>query len=134
MDKIKEINELIKKYSESGLISSKDVSDTHHTFRELYQQRLVMFCTLCNLFPNLSWKSRKHFDEENDPMFNGDFIAGINTPNGTSTYHIKLEYWDLFEVPEIDRAPKYDGYTANDVTSRILSLSKIKIKDKKNIL
>ena len=50
-----------------------------------------MFCTICNCFPNLFWKSRKHFDEENDPMFNGDFIAGINTPEGIATYHIKLE-------------------------------------------
>lgn len=128
MDKIKEINELIKKYNKDGIISSKEISDGRHTFRELYKQRLIMFCTICNCFPNLSWKSRKHFDEENDPMFNGDFIAGINTPEGIATYHIKLEYWDLFEIPEIDRAPKYDNYTPDDVINRILSLSKTKIK------
>ena len=128
MDNIKEINELIKKYNKDGIISSKDISDGHHTFRELYKQRLIMFCTICNCFPNLSWKSRKHFDEENDPMFNGDFIAGINTPEGIATYHIKLEYWDLFEIPEIDRAPKYDNYTPDDVMNRIFSLSKTKIK------
>lgn len=128
MDKIKEINDLIKKYNKDGIISSKEISDGRHTFRELYKQRLIMFCTICNCFPNLSWKSRKHFDEENDPMFNGDFIAGINTPEGIATYHIKLEYWDLFEIPEIDRAPKYDNYTPDDVMNRILSLSRTKIK------
>lgn len=126
MDKIKQINELIKKYNEDGIISSKDISDGHHTFRELYKQRLIMFCTICNCFPSLSWKSRKHFDEENDPMFNGCFIVGINTPAGIATYHFKVEYWDLFEVPEIDRAPRYDDYTVDDVMNRILSLSKIK--------
>lgn len=128
MDKIKEINDLIKKYNKDGIISSKEISDGRHTFRELYKQRLIMFCTICNCFPNLSWKSRKHFNEENDPMFNGDFIAGINTPEGIATYHIKLEYWDLFEIPEIDRAPKYDNYTPDDVMNRILSLSRTKIK------
>ncbi len=109
-----------------GVISTKDISDGHHTFRELYLQRLIMFCTICNCFPDLSFKSRKHYDEQNDPMFNGDFIAGINTPQGIASYHIKLEYWDLFDIPEIDRAPKYDNYTPDDVMSRILSLSKFK--------
>jgi len=128
MDKILELNELIKIYNKMGIISSKDISDGHHTFRELYLQRLIMFCTICNNFPNLSWKSKKHFDEEHDPMFNGDFIAGINTPEGVASYHIKLEYWDLFDIPEIDRAPKYDNYTPDDVMKRILSLSKSKIR------
>ncbi len=129
MNKILEINELIRNYNKDGIISSKDISDGHHTFRELYKQRMTMFCTLCNCFPDLSWKSRKHFDEENDPMFNGCFIAGINTPEGIASYHIKLEYWDLFEIPEIDRAPKYDNYTPEDVMGRIFSLSKNRIKN-----
>jgi len=66
MDKVLEINELIKTYNKMGIISSKDISDGHHTFRELYLQRLIMFCIICNSFPALSWKSKKHFDEEHD--------------------------------------------------------------------
>ena len=57
-------------------------------------------------------------------MYEGDFIAGINNPEGVATYHIKLEYWDLFDISEIDRAPKYDNYTSEDVMNRILSLTK----------
>lgn len=124
MDKSLEINELITFYSKSGLISTKNISDGHHTFKELYLQRVVLFCTVCNCFPALSWKSKKHFDEEHDPMFNGCFIAGINTPEGVASYHIKLDYWNLFNIPEIDRAPKFDNYTPDDVIKRILSLSK----------
>ena len=59
-------------------------------------------------------------------MFDGDFIAGINTPDGIATYHFKLEYWDLFQIPEIDRAPKYDNYSNEDVMKRIYSLTKLK--------
>ena len=70
---------------------------------------------LCNLLPNISWKSKKHNDEENDSMFSGDFIAGINTPDGIATYHIKLQYWDLFDIPELERAPKYDNYNNEEV-------------------
>ena len=57
-------------------------------------------------------------------MFNDSFIAGINTPEGIATYHIKLKYWNLFDIPEIDRAPKYDEYTPSEVIERVYSLSK----------
>ena len=66
---------------------------------------------MCNLLPDISWKSKKHNDEENDPMFSGDFIAGINTPNGITTYHIKLQYWDLFDIPGFKKVLKYDKKT-----------------------
>ena len=85
---------------------------------------MILFCVLCNSNPNISWKSKKHFDEENDPMFNGDFIAGINTPEGIATYHFKLEFWDLFQIPEIEKAPRYDNYDNATVLKRIYSLSK----------
>ena len=59
-------------------------------------------------------------------MFNDDFIAGINTPEGVVTYHFKLEFWDLFQISEIERAPKYDYYDNEMVLKRIYSLSKNK--------
>lgn len=124
MNKIEEINEMIQENKKLGIISSKDISDGHHTFGELYKNRIILFCTLCNLLPNISWKSKKHFDEENDPMFSDSFIAGINTPEGIATYHIKLKYWDLFDVPELEKAPKYDNYNNEEVLKRILSLKK----------
>lgn len=125
MSNAKEINELIQ--SEKGLnnISVKDISDGHHTFGELYKQKMILFSVICSDYPDLSWKSRRHFDEENDPMFNGCFIVGINTPKGVATYHFKLEYWDMFDVLEIDNAPKYDFYSPDDVMERIISLKMI---------
>ena len=124
MNKIEEINEMIQENKKLGIISSKDISDGHHTFGELYKNRIILFCTLCNLLPNISWKSKKHFDEENDPMFFDSFIAGINTPEGIATYYIKLKYWDLFDVTELEKAPKYDNYNNEEVLKRILSLKK----------
>jgi hypothetical protein len=114
------------------LICSTQLYDLNHFFYinlfhincniTVIKERLVLFCSLCNAYQEISWKSRKHFDEENDPMFPGDFIAGINTPKGIATFHFKLEYWDLFAIKELDRAPKYDNYTPEDVMIRILSL------------
>lgn len=130
MKKIDLINKEIKKSKEAKEISVKQVSDAYHTFGDLYKHRLILFCTLCNTYSDISWKSRKHFDEENDPMFDGDFVAGINTPTGTATYHIKNEYWDFFNVKEIDRAPEYDNYSGEDVMERILSLNGSDIQKK----
>ena len=129
MKKIDEINNIIKENKESKNISTKEISDGHHTFGELYRHRILLFCTICNLFPDISWKSRKHYDEENDPMFFDSFIAGINTPDGIATYHIKLQYWDLFDIPELERAPKYDSYSSEDVIDRILTLNKNKLSE-----
>ena len=121
---INEINNLIQIEKINSNISVRQISDGHHTFEDLYKNRLILFCVLCNSNPNISWKSKKHFDEENDPMFNGDFIAGINTPEEIATYHFKLEFWDLFQIPEIEKAPRYDNYDNATVLKRIYSLSK----------
>lgn len=124
MAKIEDINNLILESNMTGEISTKEISDGHHTFAELYKHRIILFCTLCNLMPEISWKSKKHFDEENDPMFNDSFIAGINTPEGLATYHIKLKYWEMFNVRELERAQKYDFYSGEEVINRVLSLNK----------
>ena len=57
-------------------------------------------------------------------MFNDSFIAGINTPEGVAAYHIKLKYWEMFNISELERAPRYDLYSSEDVIDRILSLNK----------
>ncbi len=89
-----------------------EFSDEYHTFNELYNQRMYLSAALFNAYSNLSWKSARHDDGE---MFPGYFIVGINTPSGQFTYHYKLAHWDLFKVPIIDAAPKWDGHTAADV-------------------
>lgn len=116
------INEMIRRARIDGKISVKGISDGNHTFRELYNHRTILFAIVCNFHKDISWKSKRHFDEEIDPMFNGCFIAGINTPNGLMTYHIKLEYWDLFNIPELERAYPYDGHNNDDDLLRLLSL------------
>lgn len=114
----KEIEELKKTKQ-----SIKNISDGYHTFGEYIDMRNTLFIALCNVYSNISWKSKKHYDEENDPMYNGDFIAGINSDIGPITFHLKMKYWDDLKVQEIDRAPKYEGYTEEDVKARIKSLN-----------
>ena len=130
--KIKSINSDIEEAYESGQISTKDLSDGHHTFETLYDHRAHLFAALCNQNPNISFKTTRHCDEENDPMFDGAFMAGIYTPKGVVTYHFKKKYWDLFHVTEAFQGPRYDGYTDADVYERIDSLTSLSKKNNDN--
>lgn len=121
---INSINKTILEAKERNLISTKDISDGHHTFGDLYAHRMILFCVICNSYPELSWKSKKHFNEETDPMFEGNFIAGIKTPLGDAIYHIKLDYWDEFNIPEIKNAPVYDGHKSEEDLLRLKSMCK----------
>lgn len=100
------------------------VSDGYHTFDELYHHRAVLFSVICNANPEISWKSKQHHDPD-QPMYDGMFIVGIETPEGQATYHYDLEpYWDMFAVKELDRAPEWDGHTPDQAIARISSLSR----------
>ena len=125
MRTIEQINNDIIKLRNSGQ-SIKNISDGYHTFEEYVEMRNIYFIALCNAYPEISWKSKKHYDEINDPIsnFNGDFIAGINTPDGTITRHLKLKFWDDLYVPEIEKSFKYDNYTEDDMKKRLKSLNK----------
>ena len=124
MKTIDEINRFIYEICKSGK-SVKNISDGHHTIEDYLDMRNHLFMALCNAYPNRSWKSKKHFREETDPMYFGDFIAGICTPDGNITFHLPMKYWDELNVLERERAPEYDGYTEEDVKKRMKSLTKI---------
>ena len=94
-----------------------DLSDGYHTFNELYHHRAVLFSALCNANPCKAWKSKRH---DTGDMFDGMFIVGIDTENGSATYHYDVEpYWDMFRVKEVENAPKWDGHTPAEAISRI---------------
>lgn len=99
-----------------------EVSDGFHTFNSLYDQRLILTAVLACAFPNRAWKSHKHSNGE-APFGGGWFIVGFATPEGQYTYHYEDKDWDLFQCPEVDKAPEWDGHTDKDVT-RLLSLFK----------
>ena len=99
---------------ESGI---GDMSDGYHTFNELYHHRAVLFSTICNARPDLAWKSKLH---DTGDMYEGMFIVGIETKEGQATYHYDIDpYWDMFNVPVLDRAPVWDGHTPQQAIDRI---------------
>lgn len=110
---IDEINEEI-----AALVDKGAIFDGSHTFEELYYHRMVLFSVICNAYPDRAWKSKQH---DNGSMYEGFFIVGISTPEGQFSYHYKLDYWDWFQVEEVEKAPQWDGHLALDVV-RLLSL------------
>lgn len=111
-----EINDIIQ----YKIINGGNVSDGYHTFNELYKHRTILFSVICNTHKAISWKSKLHHD---GTMYDGMFIVGIDTPDGTCTYHCENKFWDLFHVKELDNAPEWDRHTPDDVLIRIQSLS-----------
>ena len=97
-----------------------DLSDGFHTFRQLYYQRMMLFAVIVKQNKNRAWKSLRH--EDGELCFGGGwFIVGIDTPEGSYTYHYEDNFYSLFDCEELECAKHWDGHTERDVT-RLLSL------------
>lgn len=115
-------DEIIEALEQEPCEDMGEVSDGYHTFNQLYHQRAVLFATIVNQNKDKSWKSFKHSDGNYCFDSNGEwFIVGIDTPQGSYTYHYAKEYWDMFDCEELECGKEWDGHTEEDVT-RLLSL------------
>ena len=108
-----------------------DTSDGWHSLDDLYRHRTILFASLCNYvektkcianmmgaeFESVTFKSWHHHD---GTMYEDMFIAGLRTHKGWVTYHCEAEFWDYFNVPEVSRAPEWDGATPNDGLDRLV--------------
>ena len=128
-------------HSATPLENIKSLSDGYHTFEELYEFRMMYNAVLFNewakpLMEQLQYedlpecyqpkysvhKSWKHNDGE--PCFGGGwFIVSAMLPTGLISNHYKAKYWDLFQVPEVEKAIyEFDGHTPQDVLMRLKNL------------
>lgn len=104
----------------AGVKEIEDVSDGFHTFKELYYQRMMLFATIVKQNKDKAWKSLRH--EDGELCFGGGwFIVGIDTPEGSYTYHYEDNFYSLFDCIELERGKHWDGHTEKDVT-RLLSI------------
>lgn len=93
-------------------VQAGQLSDGYHTYNELYAHRMQLFAVICKQNATNAWKSKLHHD---GTMSEDYFIVGIDTPMGQFTYHYPMLHWGMFQVRELERAPEYDGHTADDV-------------------
>lgn len=140
MKNIAEINEFLKSLKENDIDISA-VSDTYHTFDELYEFRKVYNAALFN-----EWAKQKGFDDGinyyyDKPKYNvhkswkhndgelcfggGWFIVVAMLPNGQISNHYEAKDWDLFQILEYPTAIyEFDGHSSRDVLNRINNLYK----------
>ena len=107
-----------------------EVSDGYHTFNELYEYRVLYNAAFFNgLVVHVEktsdmvvdydvHKSKKHSDGK-DCFGGGWFIVMAELPTGQISNHYPMRDWDLFQIPEKERANKWDGHTPKDVAERI---------------
>lgn len=117
-----EVNYIIK---QNGLDTNK-ISDGYHTFQQLYDHRIELYIALCAWVMNNTvvtpvWRSQVHSDGTKWP---GWFLLGINDMAGKQlTYHLPMAKWDACNFAEtLDKAPKFDGHTGEDVLERLSKL------------
>lgn len=120
---------------------TENTSDGYHTFKELYEFRKAYNVALFNEWGKkrqgkftpewgvIDWqpqydvhKSWRHNDGE--LCFGGGwFIVVAVLPSGQISNHYKAEDWDLFKIPEVEKAKyPFDGHTGSDVINRLLNL------------
>jgi hypothetical protein len=120
---------------------TEDTSDGYHTFKELYEIRKAYNVALFNewasqlivekkvggaIVESLGkyniHKSWKHHDGE--LCFGGGwFIVVAMLPTGQISNHYKSEDWDLFKIPEVEKALfPFDGHTTEDIIKRLIQL------------
>ena len=106
-----------------------EVSDGFHTFNGLYEQRMILFAALVKAYKDKAWKSYRH--EDGEYCFGGGwFIVGIDTPEGSYTYHYENKYWDMFDCVDLPRGKHWDGHTEADAETRLMSLRPMRKKGK----
>jgi hypothetical protein len=101
------------------MTNAAQTSDGYHTFDELYEHRALLFIALMRAYPEISWRANNHSD---GTMYEDYFVAGMHLPPGDITYHMPLDKWEMLDGCNIIttlRAPPFDGYTSNDVLSRL---------------
>jgi hypothetical protein len=120
---------------------TEETSDGYHTFKTLYQIRKAYNVTLFNewgtqiinekklggaIVSSVKYnvhKSRRHHDGEYPFGKDNWFIVSAMLPTGQISNHYTIEDWDLFKIPETEKALfPFDGHSTEDVIERLLKL------------
>lgn len=107
---------------------NENTSDGFHTFKELYEFRMLLNASLFNswsehcdsdLFTPFVCKSRFHSDGTIPFGDENWFIVVAELPVGQISFHYEMKHWHLFKIPTVPMPPPYDGHTSAEVASRL---------------
>ena len=110
-----------------------DFSDGYHTFNELYDYRKAYNAAFFNELAKQGLydvhKSRLHSDGEIPFGDDNWFIVIAELPTGQISNHYEIKDWDLFNIPEKEKANVYDGHSPKDVYERLVKYLNNKLKN-----
>lgn len=107
----------------------ENISDKWHTFKELYDYRMVYHAALVNVLCSMEYprivtvKSKKHSDGL--PCFDGSMfiVQTMSQDVGQISNHYDMDQWGMFECPEVEMAPEWDGHTPEIAYQRLRMLA-----------
>jgi len=113
-------------FGQVGQVIDENTSDGYHTFKELYEFRKAYNVALFNEWAMQNkydvHKSWKHNDGE-ECFGGGWFIVVAVLPGGQISNHYEAKDWDLFKIPEEEKAKyPFDGHTGEDVIKRLINI------------
>ena len=108
-------------------VENNDISDGYHTFKELYDYRMLYNALWVNELHRSgqsdNYKLHKSFfHHDGELCFDGGwFIVSVTFPNGQQiSNHYEECYWDLFKIPECNKSyTVYDGHTPETARCRM---------------
>lgn len=99
------------------------ISDGFHTFAEMYEARMLLHAYAARYWLDQGHpvvKSLKHADGEYCFGPNsGWFIVTAQLPTGQVSNHYPTDHWDLFQVPEVELPPEWDGHDTAAAAARM---------------
>lgn len=98
-----------------------NISDGYHTFNELYRYRMLYNAAFFNELAKGDikvCKSHRHYDGE-ECFGGGWFIVMAELPTGQISNHYENRYWELFDIPRLDKAWEWDGHTSEEALRRL---------------
>lgn len=103
---------------------NENTSDGYHTFKELYELRLLYNAHLFNEWSKQGMynvhKSQRHADGELCFGRTDYFIVVATLPTGQISNHYPMSDWDLFQCEAVEKAKaEWDGHTSKDVATRL---------------
>ena len=115
--------EELQPYKEETIEDKGNISDGYHTFNELYEYRLLYNASMFNELAKQGLydvhKSKLHSDGTIPFSDENWFIVQAELPTGQISNHYEMKDWDLFNIPEKEKANPYDGHTPQDVAKRL---------------
>lgn len=110
------------KWADKHPVITEDTSDGYHSFKELYDFRLVYNAALFNELVHRGikvTKSKRHSDGKRCFDSYDWFIVQAELPTGQISNHYEMKYWGYFNIPEVEKADEWDGHTPHDVLQRL---------------